>query len=183
MAERGPEGSGPSRRDHRDAPAVFAKYGITSPLLISHVMAQISHECGAGHDVVENMNYSAPDDRGLAQAVPDHRRGASPMPATRARQTRSTTGAWATSWLGRRVQFPWPRRISMRPAGKAIRGWPRPPGSICRQPSRTADRPEALPRMLGVDFINCGCLPYAKADDVDNVTKRLNGGHCRAHRA
>src|SRR5438105_15847445 len=41
------------------APAVFAKYGINTPLLIAHVMAQISHECGAGHDVIENMSYSA----------------------------------------------------------------------------------------------------------------------------
>ncbi len=39
--------------------AVFARYGITTPLLAAHVMAQISHECGAGRDVVENMNYSA----------------------------------------------------------------------------------------------------------------------------
>jgi putative chitinase len=38
---------------------VFAKYGITTPLLAAHVMAQISHECGAGHDVVENFDYSA----------------------------------------------------------------------------------------------------------------------------
>jgi putative chitinase len=30
------------------APAMFTKYGITSPRLIAHVMAQISHECGAG---------------------------------------------------------------------------------------------------------------------------------------
>src|ERR1700710_1791855 len=41
------------------APEVFAKYGITTPLLVAHVMAQISHECGAGHDVVENLNYTA----------------------------------------------------------------------------------------------------------------------------
>ena len=41
------------------APAVFTKYGITSPLLIAHVMAQISHECGAGHEVIENLSYSA----------------------------------------------------------------------------------------------------------------------------
>src|SRR6266516_4516276 len=41
------------------APAVFQKYGIDTPLLIAHVMAQISHECGAGHDVVENLNYTA----------------------------------------------------------------------------------------------------------------------------
>ena len=26
------------------------------------------------------------------------------------------------------------------------------------------------------DFINCGCLPYAKIDDLLGVTKRLNGG-------
>ena len=42
-----------------EAPLVFAKYGITTPLLAAHVMAQISHECGAGHDVVENLNYTA----------------------------------------------------------------------------------------------------------------------------
>src|SRR4051812_37699041 len=41
------------------AQAVFEKYGIDSPLLIAHVMAQISHECGAGHEVVENLNYTA----------------------------------------------------------------------------------------------------------------------------
>jgi predicted chitinase len=30
--------------------------GITTPLLAAQLMAQISHECGAGHDVVENLN-------------------------------------------------------------------------------------------------------------------------------
>src|SRR6185312_2537590 len=38
---------------------VFKDYGIDSPLVIAHVMAQISHECGAGHEVVENLNYTA----------------------------------------------------------------------------------------------------------------------------
>jgi putative chitinase len=37
----------------------FQRYGITSPLRIAHVMAQISRECGAGHDIVENLNYTA----------------------------------------------------------------------------------------------------------------------------
>jgi putative chitinase len=41
------------------APAVFDEYEITTPLLIAHVMAQISHECGAGTAVIENLNYSA----------------------------------------------------------------------------------------------------------------------------
>src|SRR3954463_14216320 len=41
------------------ADRVFNLYEITTPLLVAHVMAQISHECGAGRDVVENMNYTA----------------------------------------------------------------------------------------------------------------------------
>jgi len=41
------------------APVVFAKYAIGTPLLAAHVMAQISHECGAGDEVVEDLNYSA----------------------------------------------------------------------------------------------------------------------------
>jgi putative chitinase len=41
------------------APVVFAKYAITTPLLVAHVMAQISHQYGAGHDVIENLNYTA----------------------------------------------------------------------------------------------------------------------------
>ena len=41
------------------APTVFPKYGLTSDLVIAHAMAQFSHECGAGTDMVENINYSA----------------------------------------------------------------------------------------------------------------------------
>jgi putative chitinase len=41
------------------APAVFTKYGITTPLLVAHVMAQGSLECGAGHEVIEDLSYSA----------------------------------------------------------------------------------------------------------------------------
>src|SRR5260370_31531035 len=41
------------------AETVFNKYGVETPLEIAHCMAQISHECGAGTIVRENMNYSA----------------------------------------------------------------------------------------------------------------------------
>jgi putative chitinase len=43
----------------RSLKTVLANYQITTPLLVAHVMAQISHECGAGRDVVENLNYKA----------------------------------------------------------------------------------------------------------------------------
>jgi putative chitinase len=42
-----------------NAPKFFAKYKITTPLAVAHFMAQISHECGGGTIIRENMNYSA----------------------------------------------------------------------------------------------------------------------------
>src|SRR3954471_5277620 len=41
------------------APTVFPKYGLNSDLVIAHAMAQFSHECGAGTDMTENINYTA----------------------------------------------------------------------------------------------------------------------------
>src|SRR5215471_9523110 len=41
------------------APAIFAKYGLNSDLLIAHAMAQFSHECGAGNEMQENIKYTA----------------------------------------------------------------------------------------------------------------------------
>jgi predicted chitinase len=41
------------------APAVFAKYGLNIDLVIAHAMAQFSHECGAGNEMIENINYTA----------------------------------------------------------------------------------------------------------------------------
>jgi putative chitinase len=41
------------------APNVFTAKGINTPLRVAHFMAQISEECGAGTEMVENLNYSA----------------------------------------------------------------------------------------------------------------------------
>jgi putative chitinase len=38
---------------------VFAKYGIDTPMALAHFMAQLSHECGEGRDVIESLYYSA----------------------------------------------------------------------------------------------------------------------------
>ena len=53
------------------APEVFRRYGITSPLLVAHVMAQVSHECGAGRAIVENLNpVRTPDSNTREVLVP-----------------------------------------------------------------------------------------------------------------
>ena len=161
----------------RSSKDVFARYGITTPNLVAHVMAQISHECGAGHDVVENMNYTAQrvmqvwpsrfptlasaqpyagNPRALANKVYNGRMG------NRSRSDdgwnfRGRGGAQATGREGY-------KRV------KTATGL-----DVIAQPDLLID-PRHFLNCAVSDFINCGCLPYAAADDVVGVTRRLNGG-------
>jgi putative chitinase len=159
------------------AAAVFAKYGINSPLLVAHVMAQISHECGAGHDVVENLNYTAGrmmqvwpsrfptmvsaqpyagNPRSLANKVYNGRMGNAAGSDDgwnfRGRGAAQTTGREGYARLAKATGL-----------------------DVVNHPDLVNDPAHFLE--CGVaDFIRCGCLPFAKADDVLNVTRRLNGG-------
>jgi putative chitinase len=159
------------------APAVFAKYGIATPLLVAHVMAQISHECGAGHDVVENLNYTAGrmmqvwpsrfptmasaqpyagNPRALANKVYNGRMGNAAGSDDgwnfRGRGASQTTGREGYARLAKATGL-----------------------DVVNHPDLVNDPGHFLE--CGVaDFILCGCLPFAKADDVLNVTRRLNGG-------
>lgn len=160
------------------APAVFAKYGpIDSPLLVAHVMAQISHECGAGRDVVENMNYTAKrmtqvwpsrfptlasaapfsgNPRALANKVYNGRMGNRPGTDDgynfRGRGGSQTTGREGYERVARATGI-----------------------DVVNHPEYLVD-PKYFLECAVSDFINCGCLPHAKRDDILNVTKRLNGG-------
>src|SRR5260370_12251171 len=51
------------------APAVFAEYGLNSPLVIAHAMAQFREECGQGLEMIESLNYTA---AGLLKTFPTH---------------------------------------------------------------------------------------------------------------
>lgn len=155
----------------------FQRYGINSPLLIAHVMAQISHECGAGHDVVENLSYTAGrmmqvwpsrfptmasaqpyagNPRALANKVYNGRMGN----ATGSDDGWNFRGRGASQTTGREGYA----RLA-KTTGLDLLNLP----DLVNDPARFLE--------CGVaDFILCGCLPYAKADDVLNVTRRLNGG-------
>lgn len=159
------------------AQAVFSKYGINSPLLIAHVMAQISHECDAGLEVVESLNYSASrmtevwpsrfrsvasaapfahNPKALANKVYDGRMGNRPDTDDgwnfRGRGGSQTTGREGYERVKKQTGF-----------------------DVVNDPDILID-PKYFLEFAVSDFINCGCLPYAKADDVENVTKKLNGG-------
>jgi putative chitinase len=159
------------------APPVFTKYGITTPLLAAHVMAQISHECGAGHEVVENLNYSAGrmmqvwpsrfptmasaqpyagNPRALANKVYNGRMGNAAGSDDgwnfRGRGASQTTGREGYARLAKATGL-----------------------DLVAHPDLAND-PTSFLECGVADFVLCGCLPFAKADDVLGVTRRLNGG-------
>jgi putative chitinase len=160
------------------APAVFEKYEFDSNLVIAHFMAQISLECGAGTEVVENLNYSAPrmmqvwpsrfptlasaipfahNPRLLGNKVYNGRMGNALKSNDgwdfRGRGATQTTGRDGYSALGAKM-------------GLAVVDSP--------------DLVNSSERFLecgAADFVLCGCLPWARLDNAVQVTKHLNGGY------
>jgi putative chitinase len=159
------------------APAVFAKYGITTPLLAAHVMAQISHECGAGHDVVENLNYTA----GRMMQVWPSRFPAMAMAAPYAGNPKALANKVYNGRMGNASGSDDGWNFRGRGAAQTTgrEGYQRLAKAtgldVVNHPDLVNDPAHFLE--CGVaDFILCGCLPFARADDVVGVTRRLNGG-------
>jgi putative chitinase len=159
------------------APTIFAKYGIDTDLVIAHFMAQISHECGAGLEVVENLNYSAHrlmqvwpsrfptwnsavpyahNPQALADNVYNgrmgNRAGTNDGYFFRGRGATQTTGRAGYNLLGNTINLP-----------------------LTANPDLVNDRLNFLEAGVA-DFILCGCLPSAEDDNVRAVTFHLNGG-------
>jgi putative chitinase len=159
------------------APDVFEKYAFDSSLVIAHFMAQISLECGAGTEVVENLNYNperieevwpsrfpdlvdaipyAHNPRLLANKVYNGRMGNAPNSNDgwdfRGRGATQTTGREGYAALGKALDL-----------------------DLLTSPDLVND-PAHFLECGAADFVLCGCLPYAQEDDVIKVTKALNGG-------
>jgi putative chitinase len=160
------------------APEAFAKHQITTPLLLAHVMAQISHECGAGHDVVENLSYTAQrmtevwpsrfpniasampyqkNPRALANKVYNGRMGNRPGSSDgwtyRGRGGTQTTGRDGYAKLAQVTGL-----------------------DLINNPDLVND-PKYFMECAVADFIACGCMPYARNDDLRGVAHSLNGGY------
>jgi putative chitinase len=166
------------------APAVFPKYGLNSDLVIAHAMAQFSHECGAGTEMAENINYTA---KRACQVWPSRFRSEADCFAT------VGSSAGDPDFRIKLIDNVYGGRNGNRPGthdGSAYIG---------RGLSQVTGRGnyEALSAKVGLDLVNgpdlvkapanalecgvadfiiCGCLPFAQADDVQGVTKYLNGG-------
>jgi len=170
------------------APTVFPKYGLTSDIVVAHAMAQFSHECGAGNDMVENIHYSParavqvwpsrfhnvadvyraigsfegdPDFAGkLIDSVYGHRMGNRPGTHD------------GRNFIGRGLSQTTGREGYERLAAKTGL-------DVVNHPELVSDPAHALE--CGVaDFVLCGCLPWAQKDDLHQVTQHLNGGQIGA---
>lgn len=159
------------------AATVFPKYALTSDLLVAHAMAQFSHECGAGNEVVENLNYSA---RGLMNTWPgrfdeakatafahDQQRIANEVYNGRMGNRPGSDDGWnyrgrgGSQVTGREGYEKLAQRVGL---------------DLINQPD-LVNAPEHFLECAVADFIICGCLPFAAQDDVSGVTYHLNGGH------
>jgi putative chitinase len=159
------------------APAVFARYGIAQPLLIAHVMAQISHECGAGREVVENLNYTV----GRMMQVWPSRFPSMASAAPFAGRPRDLANKVYNGRMGNAQNSDDGWNFRGRGAAQTTGrdGYQRLAKAtgldLVANPDLVND-PRYFLQCGVADFIACGCLPFAASDDIEGVTRRLNGG-------
>jgi len=156
---------------------VFKKYGIDSPLLIAHVMAQISHECGAGHDVIENLNYSAPRMMKVWPSRFPTIDSAIPYAHNPQKLANKVYNGRMGNKIGSDDGWNFRGRGGSQTTGRD--GYERVKKQTGLDVVGNPDiliTPEYFLDCAVSDFVNCGCLPFAKKDDIFNVTKKLNGG-------
>lgn len=159
------------------APTLFPQFGLTDDMSIAHAMAQFTVECGGGHEMTESLNYSAD---GLMKTWPDRFDAA--KAAAFAHQEQKIANEVYNGRMGNAVgsNDGWNYRG---------RGLAQTTGKEAYQ--KLGDTMHlnlvANPNLVNatanafrcglVDLVNlCGCLPFAKQDDVIEVSQRLNGG-------
>ena len=164
------------------AAEVFERYGINTKTAMLQFMAQISHECGEGLEIEENLNYSAermmqvwpsrfPT---LATALPyahNPKMLANKVYNGRMGNSIGTDDGWnfrgrgATQCTGREGYAKLAQKTGL---------------DLLKNPNLVND-PEHFMECGAADFVLCGCLLPALADDIHKVTLRLNGGIIGLH--
>jgi putative chitinase len=159
------------------APRVFETYGLNTKTAVLQFMAQISHECGAGLEVEENLSYSAQrmtevwpsrfhnvtealpyahNPRELGNKVYNGRMGnaigSNDGYNFRGRGATQTTGRTGYNLLGNKLRL-----------------------DLLGQPE-LVNSPQNFLECGAADFQICGCVLPALSNDIIKVTEKLNGG-------
>jgi len=157
---------------------------LNSDLLIAHAMAQFSYECGAGNEMIENINYTA---KRACQVWPSRFQSEADCfakvgsfagdPDFRIKLIDNVYGGRngnrpgthdGSTYIGRGLS-----QVTGRGNYEALGA--KVGLDLVKQPDVVNVPANALE--CGVaDFVICGCLPFAQADDVRGVTMHLNGG-------
>lgn len=159
------------------APAILVKYGLATDLLIAHAMAQFSHECNAGNEVVENLNYSA---QGLIKTWPSRFTAANADGFAHNQQ--KIANEVYNGRMGNRpgTDDGWNFRGRGGSQVTGRDGYDKLGGKIgldlIASPDLVNDSRHFFECAVA-DFVLCGCLPFAAEDDVAGVTYHLNGGY------
>lgn len=160
------------------APTVFPKYGCDTDLVVAHIMGEFSEESGCGIEMMENMNYSAArllqvfpthfshDDairlqhnpRAIADRAYGGRMGNAPAPSDDGWNYR---GQGLSQLTGKNNYVALSEKIGL---------------DLVAHPEMIRAPDTALECAVG-DFVMCGCLPYAKLNNLPGVASMLNVGH------
>jgi putative chitinase len=163
--------------------SVFARNGIATPLQVAHIMAQMSHECGAGGEVVENLNYRAEQ---LTRQWPSHFTAAQAV--RMAHNPRAIADHAYNGRMGNRIGSDdgWNYRGRGGPQTTGEQGYAKLAAKtgldLLGNPDLENDPHNFLECMVA-DFIICGCLPFCTPKpglplgDIEGVTHHLNGGY------
>lgn len=177
----------------RTCDQVFADYELDTSLRVAHFMAQITHECGAGTIVRENMNYRAEriieifgydkarqrwvhsaqvTDAEAAQLAHNPQALAervyglgNPKKAKELGNTRTGDGF---RFRGNGM-LQLTGRASHARIGRLI-------GVDLESNPEMLENPTTSFRVAAAEFKALGALPFADRDDVTGVTKKVNGG-------
>ncbi|MBK5957409.1 hypothetical protein CCR97_04190 [Rhodoplanes elegans] len=171
----------------RIAKPVFAEHGIDDPLVVAHLMAQISHENGAGTIVRENMRYRAPRimeifgvGRHSARVTEAEAARLAGRPDELAERVYGLGNTRKARELGNTEPgdgFRFRGGGDLQLTGRAsyehfgeIAGV-----DLAADPDQIAD-PEISFRVAVAEFVALRCIEPAKRDDCRTVTRRVNGG-------
>lgn len=171
----------------KTADAVFAANGIDTPLRAAHFMAQISHECSNGTIVRENMNYSA--ERMLqifgvgkhsARVTPAEAQALAHKPQQIAERVYGLGNPTKARELGNTqpgdgYRFRGNGMLQLTGRGSHARIGALTGFDIEGHPEMLED-PAMSFKVAVVEFVKLNCLPAADADNVELVTRRVNGG-------
>lgn len=159
------------------APTAFSKWGFVTDVSICQAMAEFSEECGAGTEMQENMNYSAPR---LLQVFPSHFTPAQAMAMQH--QPRLIADQAYGSRMGNRpgTDDGYDKRgkgLSQLTGEENYAALSKLTGyDLINHPDILIAPATALDCGLA-DMVMCGCLPYALKDNLVAVASLLNEGH------